>query len=165
MARREALSPTESLIATLHPWVAFCIMPLFALANAGVRVSGGLASDASWAVAGGVGLGLVVGKPLGVLLATELVVRLGIGRLPIGLTTKHIFVLGIVAGIGFTMSLFVAQLAFSDATLLSAAKLGVLAASCTAALLALITGYVVLPRDVHAQAAQTADEAEASTEH
>jgi NhaA family Na+:H+ antiporter len=165
MARREALSPAESLIATLHPWVAFCIMPVFALANAGVRLSGGLSSEASWTVAAGVGLGLVLGKPLGVLIATKLVVRLGVGRLPIGLTVRHLIVLGLVAGVGFTMALFVAQLAFADAALLSAAKLGVLAASCAAALIALLAGHLVLPRHVHTQAAQTADEAEASTEH
>jgi len=164
-ARREALSPAESLIQTLHPWVAFGIMPVFALANAGVSLGGGLPDGASWAVAVGVSAGLLVGKPIGVLLATWLALRFGLGRLPTGLTVKHLVVLGLVAGVGFTMALFIAQLAFADARLLAAAKLGVLAASGGAAILALVVGRLLLVPAEVAGAAQTADEAEASTEH
>lgn len=163
-ARREAMSPAESLIATLHPWVAFGIMPLFALANAGVSLSGTPLDRSSVSVIVGVTVGLVLGKPLGVLLVSWLTLRLGIGLLPHGLGTRHLIVLGLVAGVGFTMALFIAQLAFTDAQLLDAAKLGVLTASGVAAILALIVGRVLLGTDVSPDAALTADEAEASTE-
>lgn len=164
-ARREALSPAEALIAALHPWVAFVIMPLFALANAGVPLAGGLSGDAAPKVASAVAAGLVLGKPLGILLATQAVVLVGLGRLPTGLTLRHLILLGLVAGIGFTMALFVAQLAFNDAQLLAAAKVGVLSASGAAALIALAVGKLALPDRCDADAAKTADEAEASTEH
>lgn len=163
VVRREAVSPAESLIETLHPWVAFGIMPVFALANAGVSLSGASFDGASTRVVIGVCAGLVLGKPLGVLLATWLTLKLGIATLPLGLTSRHLVVLGCVAGVGFTMALFIAQLAFADARLLAAAKLGILAASGVAAVLALVLGRSLLtPRQV-AGAARTADEAESST--
>jgi NhaA family Na+:H+ antiporter len=164
IARREAMSPAESLITTLHPWVAFGIMPVFALANAGVAISGGSLDAASWHVVTGVAVGLVIGKPLGVLLATWITLGTGLGTLPKGITVRHILVLGVVAGVGFTMALFVAQLAFSDPRLLAAAKVGVLAASGVAAVLALVLGRWLLPTEGVVGAAQTADEAESSTE-
>jgi len=164
LARREALSPAESLIEMLHPWVAFGIMPIFALANAGVTVSADSMDTASWNVVTGVAVGLVAGKPLGILLACWLTLKLGIGTLPRGITLPHLLVLGVVAGVGFTMALFIAQLAFVDPGLLSAAKLGVLGASGVAAIIGLVLGSVLLsPREVEG-AARTADEAEASTE-
>jgi NhaA family Na+:H+ antiporter len=163
-ARREAMSPAESLIETLHPWVAFGIMPVFALANAGVPIAAeGLDANAV-TVSLAVALGLVVGKPLGVLLACWCVWRLRLVVLPAGLTFRHLGVLGFVAGIGFTMSLFVAQLAFTDVRLLAAAKLGVLAASVAAAVLALVLGRIWLSPVATPSAARTADEAESSTE-
>jgi NhaA family Na+:H+ antiporter len=85
--------------------------------------------------------------------------------LPTGLTVRHLVVLGLVAGVGFTMALFIAQLAFAEARLLGAAKLGVLAASAVAAILALVVGRLVLAPTRAVGAALTADEAEASTEH
>ncbi|MBK7536206.1 MAG: Na+/H+ antiporter NhaA [Myxococcales bacterium] len=163
-ARREAMSPAESLIEALHPWVAFGIMPVFALANAGVHISGGSLDSASWTVLVAVAAGLVIGKPAGVMLACWLTLRLRVGRLPAGLTLRHLLVLGVVAGVGFTMALFIAQLAFTDVQLLSAAKLGVLVASATAAILALALGRLLLSRTEGAGAATTADEAESSTE-
>ena len=163
-ASREAMSPAESLIETLHPLVAFGIMPLFALANAGVSVSGGSMEAASWTILIGVAVGLVLGKPIGVLLASWLMLRLRIGTLPTGVGTSHLVVLGLVAGVGFTMALFVSQLAFSNAAFLSAAKLGVLVASGGAAVLALVGGRVLLPSNPAFGAAKTADEAERSTE-
>jgi NhaA family Na+:H+ antiporter len=163
-ARREAMSPAESLIETLHPWVAFGIMPVFALANAGVSVSGGPLDGASWSVVTGVALGLVLGKPIGVLLASWLTLRLRFGTLPAGIGARHLIVLGVVAGVGFTMALFIAQLAFSDAVLLRAAKLGVLVASGCAAVLGLALGRLLLTPTQAAKAAETADEAECSTE-
>lgn len=163
-ARREALSPAESLIETLHPWVAFGIMPAFALANAGVVISGGTMDTTSWTVVTGVAIGLIVGKPVGVLMASWLALRLRLATLPTGLGPRHLVVLGVVAGVGFTMALFIAQLAFADAHLLAAAKLGVLAASGGAALLGLGLARVLLAPVTVAGAAQTADEAESSTE-
>ena len=126
---------------------------------------GGAAFDAtSWRVAGSVALGLVLGKPLGVLLACALSVRLGLSRLPAGVTALHLVVLGVVAGVGFTMALFIAQLAFPEPRLLAAAKVGILIASAAAGMLALLIGRVLLPKTASAAAARTADEAEASAE-
>lgn len=164
IVRREALSPAESLIETLHPWVAFAIMPLFALANAGVHIDG-LTFDANATrVVLGASFGLVLGKPLGILVLSAFFLRLGIATLPRGLSTRHLLVLGVVAGIGFTMALFVAQLAFADAHLLAAAKLGVLAGSVVAGAISWLLGRCLLKATQDALAAQTADEAEGSTE-
>lgn len=163
--RREAMSPAESLIEALHPLVAFVIMPIFALANAGVSLSGLTLDVASTKVAVGVSVGLLVGKPVGVLLISGILLRLGVAALPRGLSLRHLIVLGIVAGIGFTMSLFIAQLGFTDSKLLSAAKLGVLIASAIAALLGLGLGrWLLRPIEEHTGAARTADDAERSTD-
>lgn len=164
MARREAMSPAESLIESLHPWVAFAIMPVFALANAGVVLKGGTFDASSWRVATGVAVGLIVGKPAGVLLACGLALKLRLARLPKGVTPRHLLVLGVVAGVGFTMALFIADLAFSDARLLAAAKVGVLAASVGAGVVALALGRILLSSSPKEECAQTADEAETSTE-
>ena len=164
MARREAISPADSLIRTLHPWVAFGIMPVFALANAGVTVSIDAMDSASWRVITGVAVGLMVGKPIGVLLACALVLRWRLATLPRGITSLHLVVLGVVAGVGFTMALFIAQLAFADAKLLAAAKLGILAASGGAAVFGLVLGRLFLSPVQLPGAARSADEAECSTE-
>jgi Na+:H+ antiporter, NhaA family len=162
-ARREALSPAESLIESLHPWVAFGIMPVFAVANAGVALKGGSLDGSSWLVATGVTVGLVLGKPVGVLLGCWFVLKTRLGSLPAGVTLRHLVVLGAVAGVGFTMALFIAELAFVEAELLAGAKLGVLAASAAAAIAALLLGRVLLSSSPATNAAQTADEAESST--
>jgi len=145
-ASRESRSPAADLIDRLHPWVAFAIMPAFALANAGVPLGGG--GSGGFAVGIAVVVGLVIGKPLGIGFAITLVTKLGIARLPSGIGLRQIVVLGLVAGIGFTMSLFIASLAFSDAALLDATKLGVLVASAIAAVLTLVVGRVLLPLPV-----------------
>lgn len=163
-ARREAVSPAESLIEKLHPWVAFGIMPVFALANAGVSLAGGPLDSSSWSVVTAVAVGLILGKPVGVLLASWLALRLRIAALPIGMSFRHLGVLGVVAGVGFTMALFIAQLAFVDVKLLAAAKIGVLVASGGAAICGLIMGRLLLAPVEAAAAAATADEAESSTE-
>ncbi|MDX2023288.1 MAG: Na+/H+ antiporter NhaA [Deltaproteobacteria bacterium] len=162
LIRREAMSPAESLIQALHPWVAFGIMPIFALANAGVRVTG--EGVINIAVASAVAVGLLIGKPVGVFAAAWLAVRLGVGALPRGIGNRHLLVLGAVAGVGFTMALFIAQLAFSDLRLLAAAKLGVLGASVVAGLVALALGRWLLPERHPDDCAQTAYEAEVSSE-
>lgn len=163
-AQREVLSPVDSLVATLHPWVAYGIMPLFALANAGVSLGGLDLNPISTAAAVGAGVGLVVGKPLGICLVCMLMLKLGLATLPKGIGARHIIVLGVVAGIGFTMALFVAQLAFADAALLGAAKLGVLCGSGVAGVLSLGLGAFLLKPLAPGLGAQTAHEAETSTE-
>jgi NhaA family Na+:H+ antiporter len=162
--RRETLSPAESLIETLHPWVAFVIMPIFALANAGVAVTGVSLTRGSTLALVGAAIGLFVGKPVGVLVASFVVVKARLASLPRGLGARHLVVLGFVAGVGFTMALFVAQLAFVDEAMLAAVKMGVLGASAAAAGAALVLGRVLLPKTPQEPIAETADEAEASTE-
>lgn len=94
----------------------------------------------------GIGIALVAGKPLGVVGASWLAVRLGISRLPAGVTWRGVWLVGLLAGIGFTMSIFIAMLAFDDAQTLNAAKLGVLAGSFAAALLGLAWGFALMRR-------------------
>lgn len=152
--------------AALHPWVAYGIMPLFALANAGVDISGvSLAEPASVGVILGVVLGLVVGKLVGVLAASALVMRLGLAVRPRGVTWGSIALVGVVAGIGFTMAIFIANLAFPSGAMLGAAKIGVLIASAISGVSALVAGRFLLPPvRVGELVATTAHEAEGSTE-
>jgi NhaA family Na+:H+ antiporter len=144
---RESLPVTEHLENLLHPWTSYLIVPLFALANAGVPLSADSLRDASTApITLGVVFGLVVGKLVGVAGAIALVVRFGGGRLPDGITPRHVLGMAGIAGIGFTVSLFVAGLAFEDAAQADQAKIGVLAASVLAA----VVGSTILlrrPRD------------------
>lgn len=123
----------ERLEHLLHAPVAFFIVPLFALANAGVRIGGASSSGLSMTVLGGVAVGLVVGKPLGITLASWLAVRSRVASLPDGVSWRLLQGVSWLGGIGFTMSLFVGALAFTDQALLDSAKLGVLLASCIAA--------------------------------
>jgi len=122
-------SPLAAWSQALSPWVNLLIVPLFALANAGVVFPARpLPAADSW-VALGVLIGLCIGKPLGVLGASWLVLRLGWARLPTGLNPHQLLPLGILSGVGFTMALFIAELAFGATPRLDAAKLGILAAS------------------------------------
>ncbi len=139
-AAREMVSPLENLELVLHPWVSFIIMPLFALANAGVPVS---FSDFGEPIAIAVAAGLVLGKPLGIVLLSWLAIRLGLAVLPEGVGWAALLGGGLLAGIGFTMALFIAGLALDGASL-DAAKVGILAASAVAAVL----GMVVLTRSL-----------------
>lgn len=146
-AQRELLPPVMRVQMALHPWVAFLVMPLFALANAGVSLAGvDLDDGGSLAVLSGVALALVVGKPLGVLGCSWLAVRLGVCSLPAGINWFWMTLIGCLAGIGFTMSIFIANLAFAQQELLSAAKLGVLIASLTAGVIGLAFGRVLAAR-------------------
>lgn len=139
-----ATAASNHLLRRLHPWVAYLIMPLFALANAGVELRGlSLHVSASEAIETGVILGLVLGKPLGIVLAATLAVRAGICELPEGLQWRHLILLGCLGGIGFTMSIFIANLAFPGSNLLATAKGAVLIASAAAALLGLIVGKCI----------------------
>jgi len=136
---RDAVPPTDRLQERIHPFSSFVVLPLFALANAGVALSGDLvATAATSAVTLGIVLGLVVGKTLGITLTTWIVVKLGIGRLPDGTGWPLLTGIAAVAGIGFTVALFITELAFrgNGTELLTAeAKIGVLAGSLLAALL------------------------------
>ena len=146
-ANEKVETPLRSLEHALIPWVAFLILPVFALANAGVALTTGGGEDAApvWTsrVLIGVVLGLVVGKPLGVLLCSLIAVKIGVARLPTGVNWGQVHGAGWLSGIGFTMALFIANLAFKeDAAMLDAAKLGVLGAS----VLAGVVGLVILAR-------------------
>lgn len=138
---RDAASPLEVLEIKLHPWVSFVIMPLFALANAGVVFD---PADLVSPVAMAVGLGLLLGKPVGIALFSWSAVRLGWAELPENVVWTTVIGGGILAGIGFTMALFIANLALAE-PLLSAAKIGVLSASALAALLGLLWLRLVTP--------------------
>jgi NhaA family Na+:H+ antiporter len=161
-ARKEAVSPVERLQHALHGWVAYGIMPLFALANAGVPLgSASLAGD-GLSVFLGVGLGLAVGKPLGVLGLAWLAGRAGVASRPNGVTWARVGVVGLTAGIGFTMALFIAQLALPAGPLLETAKLAILCGSAAAA----VAGYLIGARVLASQAGSASEaEAEASTAH
>jgi NhaA family Na+:H+ antiporter len=128
-ALRETISPLERLEATLHPWVSFVVMPLFAFANAGVPINFAAFTDP---VAMAVAVSLSAGKPLGIVLFSWLAVRCGLAILPEGVTWGVLAAGGVLAGIGFTMSLFIAGLALRD-ELLDAAKIGILSGSALSA--------------------------------
>lgn len=137
---RWGASPLRSVEHGLEPWVAFFIVPVFAFANAGVALSG-LSGDAFTApLTLGIVAGLVLGKQIGVFGATWLMVKSGLARLPDGVTWAHIYGLSALAGIGFTMSLFIGGLSFDDPVLMNEVRLGVLLASAISA----AVGYSVL---------------------
>jgi len=138
---REAVSPLARTEHALLPWTSFVIIPLFALANAGVRLSGEqLVAASTSRVTLGVVLGLVIGKVVGISGAAALAVAARVARLPAGVRPAHLLGASAVAGVGFTVSLFMAELAFDDEVLISEAKVGILAAS----ILAGAVGWIVL---------------------
>lgn len=133
-------SPLLDFEHALTPWVAFLVMPVFALFNAGVPVGGEAGVDFTNAVTLGAFLGLLLGKPLGITLFVALGNMIGVTRLPAGVGWAALTGVGLLGGIGFTMALFIAMLAFGDGPALDQAKIGVLSASVLAAVL----GYVLL---------------------
>jgi NhaA family Na+:H+ antiporter len=136
-------APVDDLVHRLHPWVAFVIMPLFALCNAGVALDASSLGDTqTQRVAIAVVLGLLLGKPVGITLFAWLAVRSGVAELPSRVGWSQILGAGLLAGIGFTVALFIAALAFEDGRLVAGAKVGILAAS----LLATLLGTAVLAR-------------------
>ena len=141
----KAHSPLHNIEHALAPYVAFVIMPLFAFFNAGVAV-GGSGSGLISAVSLGALVGLLLGKPIGVAGFAYLAVRSGLSRLPEGATWSAMVGIGLLAGIGFTMSLFIANLAFAEQALLAQAKIGVLAASVVASLAGLVFLSRALPQ-------------------
>jgi len=135
-------SPVERLIHVLHPWVAFVVMPIFALANAGVVVGDArFSGDYVWLFAGIVA-GLALGKPLGITAASLAASRAGVAARAEDITRRGVLLVGLVGGIGFTMSLFIAQLAFPPGPLLDTAKLAILVGSGVASVVGLAFGLV-----------------------
>lgn len=136
-----AQAPMLRIEHALQPWVAFLIVPLFALANAGVRVETDIVTTIREPVTLGVIVGLVVGKQVGITVAAAAVVRLGLAALPSGVRWRHVYGAAWLGGIGFTMSLFIATLAFGEGTAeLGLAKVGILGASVVAG----IVGFAIL---------------------
>lgn len=151
-------SPLERLESRLTPWVSYVIVPVFALANAGVSFSGdavsGLFQDD---VAMGVAIGLIVGKTIGVFLASILAIKIGLGRLPSGTTWRHMFGLAVCAGVGFTVALFVTSISFTDAALADSARIGILLGSLVSGLV----GFLILRSTPETPAAPASVEGEA----
>jgi NhaA family Na+:H+ antiporter len=145
LAAREATSPLQRLETVLHPWQAFAIVPLFALANAGVTID----PDAfRQPVAAAVIAALVLGKPLGIFGASWLAVKLGLAKLPEGVSWGAVLGGGALAGIGFTMSLFISALAFrgGDRALIEASKVGILTGSAVSAVIGMALLLWILPK-------------------
>jgi Na+:H+ antiporter, NhaA family len=133
-------SPLEQLEHSLHPWIAFAVLPLFAFANAGVSFDGMRVADLIAPLPSGIALGLVIGKQVGVFGFMLLAVRLGLARLPAGVSWSQLWGLACLTGIGFTMSLFIGSLAFDSATQMDQVKIGVL----TGSLVAGLAGFLIL---------------------
>lgn len=134
------LTPLQRFEHGLHPWVSFFIMPLFAFANAGVSIGEGLISALTNPIGIGIIFGLFVGKQIGVFSFSYLAVKLKLATEPEGVSWKKIYAASILAGIGFTMSLFIANLAFASPELLDTAKVGILSGS----LISGIIGFLIL---------------------
>ena len=139
---RETLSPLEFLEHSLHPWSSFVIVPIFALANAGVPFEmSGFVDPVAVAVTAG----LVIGKPLGIFVVSLLAVKIGLAYLPEGVTWPMLFAGAVLAGIGFTMSIFIAGLAL-DGPVRDVAVVGVLAGSVIAAVVGMAVLLAILPK-------------------
>jgi NhaA family Na+:H+ antiporter len=139
---QHAEAPLQRFEHNLHPWVAYAIMPIFALANAGVALGSGFLSAVASPISLGVILGLIIGKQVGITAFSWLVVRSGLADLPQGVSWQHIYGVSWLAGIGFTMSLFISSLAFGESAALEMAKAGILLASIIAGL----AGFSLLRR-------------------
>src|SRR5215217_4774658 len=141
-ANEDVEPPLQEMEHALHPWVVFVIMPIFALANAGVVLGEDFAATLLSPVSVGIVAGLLLGKQFGITLFAWLAVKSGLSEVPQGVSWLHIYGAAWLAGIGFTMSLFISDLAFAGSSLLDVAKLGILAAS----LIAGIAGFLILRR-------------------
>lgn len=147
-------TPLELLEHRLHPWIAYGVLPIFAFANAGLPLSGLSASDLAHPVSLGIALGLLLGKPLGVFGFSFIAIKAGLASLPAGATMRGVFGVGLLTGVGFTMSLFIGGLAFEGIEMANKVRLGILLGSIIAA----IAGYAVL-RSMRGQAAPKSVEA------
>jgi NhaA family Na+:H+ antiporter len=130
----DAASPLHRLEHALHPWIAFGVVPLFGFANAGVPLAGATLATLAEPLVLGIALGLFIGKQLGIFTAIWGADRLGIARAPVGVSWLQLYGMTLIAGIGFTMSLFIGGLAFDDPALIERVKIGVLAGSVASAL-------------------------------
>lgn len=139
---KEAMPPLQSLEHSLHPYVTFLILPIFALANAGVSLAIDPEELFSTNVALGVAMGLLVGKVIGIVGFTMLLVKLKVAPFPDGMNLKNLFGLSLIAAIGFTMSLFITSLAFTHEEYMTQAKIGIFVASIIGG----VSGYLVLSR-------------------
>src|SRR6478609_6867355 len=136
LAARASVAPSERLQRVLHPWSAYLVVPVFGLANAGVRLDAeSLRAAAGSPLTIGVAVALVAGNAIGIFCASTLALRMGLGDLPGRVRYSHLLGGSILAGIGFTISLFIAELAFDDPVLVEQAKIGILAGSLVAAVL------------------------------
>lgn len=152
---RDTVSPLARMEAALHPWSSFLIVPLFALASAGVILTQSAISNALHSpVTIGVVVGLLVGKPLGVVGASWIATRLKLATLPSGVRWSQIRAVAVIAGVGFTVSLLMAELAFRRHILIEEAKMGILAGSLVAGLI----GAFMLRREVRKMGAPTREE-------
>jgi NhaA family Na+:H+ antiporter len=152
---QETEAPLARLEQALLPWVSFLIVPLFAIANTGVHVSGDIADAAIRSpVSQGVVFGLLLGKPLGIFIVTWLAVRLRLCDMPTGATWPQILGVGILGGIGFTVALLIAAVGFDDEGLIDQAKLGVLAASVAAGVLGFAFLWLTTPTGINGEAAR-----------
>ena len=137
---KQAVPPLQRLEHALHPFVTFVVMPVFAFANAGVTFSDNIANEATSSVAIGVVLGLLVGKFVGVVGVSSVLIGLKVANLPKKMTYRHLIGVGFLASIGFTMSLFVSNLAFSNPEFIIQSKIGIFAAS----LIGGVVGFLIL---------------------
>lgn len=140
----------ERLEHEMHPWVAFVIIPIFGFANAGVSLSGITPADLLAPLPLGIALGLLIGKQLGIVGFAWLAVRTGLAKLPDGVGWAKVHGLSLLAGIGFTMSLFIGNLAFTDAAQIDAVKIGVLSGSLIAAIAGFLLLRATLPQETAA---------------
>jgi len=136
----EREGPLEKLEHAIGPWVSFAILPVFAFGNAGVSLAGLSVGDLTAPVPLGIALGLLIGKPLGIYTSSRVAIRSGLASMPEGASKKQLFGASVLAGIGFTMSLFIGILAFKDPAMGNYVRLGVLSGSLTSAIL----GYAIL---------------------
>jgi NhaA family Na+:H+ antiporter len=137
LLRTDGSSFIHALEEGLHPYVKFLILPLFAFANAGIPLAGSSMETLMSPLPVGIAAGLVLGKPLGILLAVFACVSLGLANLPEKATWTHVVGVGCLAGIGFTMSLFIGTLAFATAAQIDAVRVGVIAGSVLSTMLGL----------------------------
>lgn len=145
-----AETPLQRLEQGLHPWVAFGVLPLFALANAGIELPASLGGMFDSRVTLGIFLGLLIGKPLGLLFMSWLFVRLKLGRLGRGVTWAHMLAISIMSGLGFTMAVFINELAFTDPLVREDGKLGILFASIVSAGIGILLFRLISRKRRHA---------------
>ena len=165
-AGNEAVPPTSRVQSIFHSVVAYGIMPLFALANAGVNLAGiDTAATGAMGLIFGVAGGLAIGKPLGIVGFSWIAAKLGLVTMPKGVDVKGLLLVGTVAGIGFTMAIFIAELAFPDRGHLALAKLAVLIGTAAAATVGSIIGGTLMPKEQPPEiAGVTIEQAESAAE-